>query len=79
VPPAVAEAEARQLLRGCGGFGSLEAWIAVRRWKETPGGWTVTAEPQDWRFQLEVVPEGLRVTAAEPRTGGPAGWVVRLL
>jgi hypothetical protein len=36
------EAEARQMLRDCGGFGGLEAWIAGRRWKAVPGGWVVT-------------------------------------
>jgi hypothetical protein len=32
------ETEARQLLRDCGGFGGLEAWIAGRRWRTAPGG-----------------------------------------
>jgi hypothetical protein len=27
------EADARTLLRDCGGFGGLEAWIAERRWR----------------------------------------------
>ena len=73
----VTEVEARQQLRDCGGFGSLEAWISGRRWKLMPGGWIVTGELQGWRFQLEVVPEGLRVTAGEPGANEPAGWVVR--
>jgi hypothetical protein len=36
-PPNMIEAEARQMLRDCGGFGGLEAWIAGRRWKTAPG------------------------------------------
>lgn len=32
------EAEARVLLRDCGGFGGLEAWIASRRWNTAPVG-----------------------------------------
>jgi hypothetical protein len=32
------EADARVLLRDCGGFGGLEAWIAGRRWKTVAGG-----------------------------------------
>jgi hypothetical protein len=73
----VTEGEARQLLHDCGGFGGLEAWIAGRRWKATPAGWTVTGELQGWTFQLEVMAEGLRITAGERGVGGPAGWVVR--
>ena len=70
------EAEARDLLRCCDGQGGIEAWIAGQRWQAVPGGWTVKPQLQGWRFRLEVVPEGLRVTAGEPRAGGPAGWVV---
>jgi hypothetical protein len=53
------EAEARVLLRDCGGFGGLEAWIAGRRWKAAPGGWTVTGELQGWSFQLEPIAGGV--------------------
>jgi hypothetical protein len=35
---ALTEAEARALLRDCGGFGGLEAWIAGRCWKAASGG-----------------------------------------
>jgi hypothetical protein len=35
------ENEARQLLRDCGGFGGLEAWIAEQPWEVAPSGWTV--------------------------------------
>jgi hypothetical protein len=38
----VTEADAHALLCDCGRFGGLEAWIASRRWKTTPGDWTVT-------------------------------------
>ena len=69
------EAEARQLLRDCGGFGGLEAWIAGRRWKAMPGGWTVAGELQGWSFQLEPVAGGLCI-AAGAAGGAPAVWVV---
>ena len=65
------EAKARQLLRDCGGFGGLEAWIAGRRWNTAPGGWTVPGELQGWQFWLEVIPAGLRISASVP--GGPSG------
>ena len=68
--------EARQLLRDCGGFGGLEAWIAGRRWKTAPGGWTVTGELQGWQFRLDVVAAGLRVSASVPGGGDPAVWVI---
>jgi hypothetical protein len=42
------EADARVLLRDCGGFGGLEAWTAGQRWKAVPGGWTVSGELQGW-------------------------------
>jgi hypothetical protein len=64
------------LLRDCGGFGGLEAWIAGRRWKTAPGGWTVTGELQGWSFQLEPVAGGLRV-AAGSAGGAPAVWLVK--
>jgi hypothetical protein len=35
------------MLRDCGGFGGLEAWIAGRRWRAVPGGWNVTLNC-DW-------------------------------
>jgi hypothetical protein len=41
------EADARVMLRDCGGFGGLEAWIAGRRWRAVPGGWNVTLNC-DW-------------------------------
>src|SRR3954468_19268748 len=39
--PNMTEADARVLLRDCGGFGGLEAWIAGRGWKAAPGGCVV--------------------------------------
>lgn len=65
------KAEARTLLRDCGGFGGLEALIAGRRWQAVPGGWTVSGELQGWSFKLEIVPGGLRVSAHAPG-GSPA-------
>jgi hypothetical protein len=70
------EADARTLLRDCGGFGGLEAWITGRRWKAAPGGWTVTGELQGWQFRLDVIPAGLRISASAPGGGDPAVCVV---
>ena len=50
------EADARVLLRNCGGFGGLEAWITGRRLRTVPGGRIVTGELQSWSFQLEPAP-----------------------
>ena len=58
------EADARVLLGGCGGVGGLEAWIATRRWRAVPGGWTVTGELQGWQFRIDVIPAGLRISAS---------------
>jgi hypothetical protein len=33
------KADARVLLRDCGGLGELEAWIAERRWRVVRSGW----------------------------------------
>ena len=70
------EAEARDLLRQYDGVGGLEVWIAGRQWQAVPGGWTVPAELQGWRFRLELVAEGVRIEASMPG-GNPAVWVVR--
>ena len=70
------EPEARALLAAFDGVGGLEAWIAGRRWKATPEGWTVTGELEGWRFGLAQVPGGLHVTATVPGGGAPAVWVV---
>jgi hypothetical protein len=40
------------------------------------GGWTVTGELQGWRFKIDVIAGGLRITAGEPDGGDPAVWVV---
>jgi hypothetical protein len=72
----VTEAEARSLLRDCGGFGGVEAWIAERRWQAVPGGWTVADELHGWRFRLERIPDGLRVIASPGDGASPAVWTV---
>ena len=72
----VTEVEARDLLRDCGGFGGLEAWIAGRRWKAAPGGWIVTGELQGWQFRVDVIPAGLRISASALDDSEPAVWVV---
>jgi hypothetical protein len=53
----------------------LKAWIAGRRWKTAPGGWTVTGELQGWQFQLDFIPAS-RISASAPDGGDPAVWVV---
>jgi hypothetical protein len=65
------------LLRDCDGFGDLEAWVAGRRWRAVPGGWTVTGELQGWQFRIDVIPAGLRISASAPGGGDPAVWVGR--
>jgi hypothetical protein len=65
------ETDARALVRDCGGFGGLEAWIAGRRWKTTPGGWTVTGEfQQGWHFGIDANHD-LPAAADLPRAGRP--------
>jgi len=70
------KAAARALLRDCGGFGGLEAWIAGRRWKAAPGGWIVTGELQGWQFRIDVIPAGLRISASVQGDAEPAVWVI---
>ena len=70
------EAEARDLLRDWPGIGGLEAWIAGRRWKVAPDGWTVSGELEGWQFRVDVVAGGLRITASAPGGSDPAVWVV---
>jgi hypothetical protein len=70
------EAEVRQLLRDCGGFGGLEAWIAGRRWRAVPGGWIVTGELQGWQFRLDVIPAGGLRISVSASGGDPAVWIV---
>ena len=70
------EDEARRLLRDCGGFGGLEAWIAGRRWKTAPGGWTVAGELEGWQFRVGVVAGGLRISASAPGGSVPPVWIV---
>jgi hypothetical protein len=74
--PSVTEAEARRLLRDWPGVGQVEAWIAERRWRAAPGGWTVNGELQGWHFRIEVIGEELRVSAHAPGGDTPAVWVV---
>ena len=70
------EAEARLLLRDCGGFGGLEAWAAEQPWEAAPGGWTVDGMLQGWRFRIEVITGGLRISASAPGGIDPAVWTV---
>jgi hypothetical protein len=68
--------EARRLLRNWPGVGQFEAWIAEQDWQVVPDGWTVTSHFQNWSFQLEVIPAGLRISASAPGGCDPAVWVV---
>ena len=71
------EADARDLLRRWPGGGELEDWIAERRWQATPDGWNVTGELQGRRFKIEVMAEGLRVSAYAAGEA-PAMWTVTI-
>jgi hypothetical protein len=73
--PDMTEDEARDLLQRWPGGGGLEDWIAERRWQATPDGWNVTGELQGRRFKIEVIAEGLRVSAYAAG-GAPAVWTV---
>jgi hypothetical protein len=70
------EAAARVLLHNWPGVGGLEAWIAGRRWKAVPGGWTVSGELEGWQFRVGVIAGGLRISASAPGGSDPAVWVV---
>ena len=48
------EDEARRLLRDCGGFGDLEAWIAKQPWQAALGGWSVAGRVRGRSFRLEL-------------------------
>jgi hypothetical protein len=74
----VTEAEARDALRAFEGMGDIEPWIAGRPWQARPGGWAVVGELQGWRFRLEPMPGGLRVSASMGR-GNPTVWFVPAL
>ena len=68
------EDEARGLLRDCGGFGGLEAWIAEQPWEATPSGWTVAVRVRGRPFRLEPFGNGLRIAAVTPNGGVPGEW-----
>ena len=70
------EAEVRAALDAYDGVGGLERWIAAQRpWEAAQDGWTVPGELQGWRFRVEPVPGGVRVTASAGG-GSPAVWVI---
>ncbi len=70
------EAQVRAALAAFDGIGGLERWIAEQRpWEAAPGGWMVSGNFQGWRFQVEPVPDGVRVTASA-NGGEPAVWFV---
>jgi hypothetical protein len=69
------EAEVRAALRTFVAAGEIEQWIAEQWWEAVPGGWRVRAQLQAWRFRLEPVRGGVRVTVCG--TGGqPADWII---
>jgi hypothetical protein len=67
--------EARTLLRQCDSVGRLEAWIADQPWEAVPGGWALVQDLQEWRFRVEPVPGGLRISAGMPGAL-PAVWTI---
>ncbi len=70
------ETEVRAALAAFDGLGGLERWIAAQRpWEPAQGGWTVPGQLQGWRFRVEPVPGGVRVTASAGG-GSPAVWVI---
>jgi hypothetical protein len=70
------ETQARKLLRRSHGWSGLEYWVAAQPWEVVSSGWAVKPDLQGWRFHLEPVPEGIRVSAV--MLGAlPAVWVVR--
>ena len=71
------EADARDLLRRWPGLGGLEAWMPEQEWAAAPRGGPSTPALDGWRFRIEPVPGGLRLTGGEPGAGRPAVWVVQ--
>jgi hypothetical protein len=71
------EDEARDLLRAHQGVGGLEPWIAVQPWSAAPGGWQLSRAMDGWRFRLQPMEDGLRVSASAPDGGAPAVWLVK--
>ena len=69
------EDQARAALAAFDGVGGLERWIAEQRWNAVPGGWVVPEPFQGWRFRVEPVVGGVRVTG-HMRSGAPAVWYV---
>ena len=58
---------ARILLRyRGGGLEVIEGWIAEQPWQVAPGGWAVIPELQGWHLRVEVIAQGLRISAGEP-------------
>jgi hypothetical protein len=60
------EAEARAALRAHDGVGGLKPWIAEQPWRPAPGGWQLSRAMDGWRFQLQPIEDGLRVSASTP-------------
>jgi hypothetical protein len=65
------KADARVLLRDWSGDDGLEDWTAEQPWQAVPSGWALVGERQGWRFRIDVIPAGLRITASAPG-GAPA-------
>jgi hypothetical protein len=72
----VTEAEARAALRAFVAVDGIEQWIAERRWKPVrDGGWWVQGRFHGWRFLVQPVAGGLRVTMSAAGEE-PASWFV---
>ncbi len=69
------EEQARAALAAFDAIGGMERWIAEQPWLAAPGGWVVPEPFQGWRFRVEPVAGGVRVTAFLDK-GEPAAWIV---
>lgn len=51
--------------------------MAAQPWRPAPGGWQLSRDKDGWRFRLQPIEDGLRVTAGAPDGGAPAVWLVK--
>jgi hypothetical protein len=51
--------------------------MAMQPWRPASGGWQLSRDIDDWRFRVEPIEDGLRLTATAPGGGAPAVWLVK--
>ena len=51
--------------------------MAVQPWCSAQGSWQLSRDLDGWRFRLQLIEDGLRVTAGAPGIGAPAVWLVK--